>query len=966
MMPHGPVSQALQAELLQEVRRQGLVVWLDKDASYTGFVDRLAEQHAAGAFPYPVVGFRGSFLQTLFALEPFGSGYEKPSLILHLPGFNEDSIRATPVLELYAAGTRFRKGLETLLRQAATGRVLPDEVEAFLRDKPTLERADAWLGEAVSRHLGRGGRVGLAALLDSGGATLVVEALAHKDSPLAARVRTEEEARALRDYLHQLTGMDDEWLAFASGEPQSSPLDRVLSAFAAWVLCVEYVHDLRRDPHLASLVRLKALSTALVSACMSLAAQLRKHHPDAYVRLADEVESTLDLELQRMTPDDLGKIDTFREEENRVLRGAVEVLRAEQWAKAAEWCRAREGDRSFWLQRDPVRRRAWSLVAEAAAFGQVLEGHARPFERLRSFEDALAKYAEQAALADRAHRRFEQEWLRGLDTQMPHFGILQEVLGALRQRHRTWADQLARDFTRLCQAEGFLPPAKLQQRTLYEQVVQPLAFGGEKVVVFLVDAFRYELATEFFDDLRAAGSGAVVDLKARLAELPTITSVGMNALAPVARDGAQDGRLTISGSFQGFKTGEYTVRTPRDRARAMGTRTSGRAGLHLTLAEVCDATPKELERRVKAHQVVVVCSSEIDDAGEANVGLLTFEAQLRQLKAAWHHLQGAGIRHAVFTADHGFLLQDATTQVRPFGKKTDPQRRYVLDPHERGEAGTVPVALSKLGYEGLTGYLLLAEDTAVFATGTAGATFVHGGNSPQERIIPVLTVTRRRAEASSLTEYAVEAEARPDALGLHRIRLRLVFPPDSQTSLGFAAARAIDLDLRVPERPDIRVLIKEVSQPGSLSAGRIHAPVDGDWTEVFFALEGPTEERVRVEVHHADNIERVRPCAPDTFFRLSGIAGHRRRPSGPVAASSWSDAIEDESIRGVFVHIARHGSITEAEIITMLGHARAARRFALAFDSYLPKLPFDVRSESNASGKRYVRDTDKDPARPER
>jgi hypothetical protein len=490
---------------------------------------------------------------------------------------------------------------------------------------------------------------------------------------------------------------------------------------------------------------------------------------------------------------------------------------------------------------------------------------------------------------------------------------------------------------------------------LYEQVVQPMAFSGEKVAVFLVDAFRYEMATELVEDLRATGGGAVVDLKARFAELPTITSVGMNALAPVA----QEGRLAVAGTFQGFRTGEYTVRTPTDRARAMGTRTSGKPGLQLTLAEVCDSSPEGLKRKVKEHQIVVVCSSEIDDAGEANVGLLTFEAQLRQIKAAWHHLQSAGIKHAVLTADHGFLLQDSTTQVRPFGKKTDPQRRYILDDHERGESGIVPVALSRLGYDGISGYVLVAEDTAVFATGTVGASFVHGGNSPEERIIPVLTVTRKRVEASSLAEYAVEAEPMQDAFGFHRMRVRLIFPRDSQTSLGFVGARAIDLDLRVPDRNDIRVTVKEVSGAGGIKSGRIHAPVGDDWSEVFFALEGPADERVRVEVHHGDNIENVRSCVPDALFGVSGVAGGRRPTTVPPPASSWADTIEDESIRGVFVHIDKHGSVTEAEIITMLGNARAARRFALNFDMYIEKLPFKVRSESNVSGKRYVREEEK-------
>jgi hypothetical protein len=101
VMTLGPASALLEQELAQEVRRQGIVVWLDRDAGFTGFVEGLAARHAASASPaYAVVGFTGSFVELLFALEAEGSGYDKSALLVHMPGFNEDTIRGTPVLEL--------------------------------------------------------------------------------------------------------------------------------------------------------------------------------------------------------------------------------------------------------------------------------------------------------------------------------------------------------------------------------------------------------------------------------------------------------------------------------------------------------------------------------------------------------------------------------------------------------------------------------------------------------------------------------------------------------------------------------------------------------------------------------------------------------------------------------------------------------------------------------------------------
>jgi hypothetical protein len=485
----------------------------------------------------------------------------------------------------------------------------------------------------------------------------------------------------------------------------------------------------------------------------------------------------------------------------------------------------------------------------------------------------------------------------------------------------------------------------MQQRTLFEQVVHPLTLLGEKVAVFVIDAFRYEMATELVDEL--AGAGTVVDLKPRLAELPTITPVGMNALAPVT----QGGRLTVAGIFQGFKTGELTVRRPEDRSRAMGARSAGKPALLLKLAEVSEESTATLTKKVKPHPLVVIHSKEIDDAGEANVGLPTFESTLRQIKAAWHHLQLAGVKSVVFTADHGFLLQDETTEVRAFGTKRDPQRRYVLDEHPRAETGMVNVSLSSLGYDGLSGYLLFRDDTAVFATGNPGASFVHGGISPQERIIPVLTVTRKHREQAAYSRYAVEVEPQPDVVGLHRLRLRVKVAPGP---LGVTAAGVVDIALRVPEREEIRVIVKDVTEPAKLKTGRLQVPVGDAWSEVFFGLEGPADERVRIEVYHAEGIENVQSATPEPWYSVSGTA---TGPSAPPAG--WADAIADEGIRKVFLHIEKHGVITEPEVTNLLGSPRAFRRFSLEFDQHLAKLPFRVRIEPGEGGKRYVREEER-------
>ena len=145
----GPVSAALEADLRTWVRRHGVVVWLDGPGHFADFVARLEAARAAGDLPYDVKAFHGSHLETLLDLEGLADGADRTPLVLHLPGFNETSVAATPLYELYSAGVRYRKRLDTLVTDAASGHVRPEQIAEFVATPDlTLALADQWLAES--------------------------------------------------------------------------------------------------------------------------------------------------------------------------------------------------------------------------------------------------------------------------------------------------------------------------------------------------------------------------------------------------------------------------------------------------------------------------------------------------------------------------------------------------------------------------------------------------------------------------------------------------------------------------------------------------------------------------------------------------------------------------------------------------------------------------------------------------
>ena len=425
------------------------------------------------------------------------------------------------------------------------------------------------------------------------------------------------------------------------------------------------------------------------------------------------------------------------------------------------WGRSRINAPSLWIQQDSQKRRLWGWVLIAAQFGQIIAQQNHVLNGVETLREALDIYTQKAWIVDYYHRRFEQLRLQMSNSNLPQFASMVKVTNFLRQLYRDWADDLARGFAKLCDRVGFLPEEELQQRHIFERYCLPLittpekdgakrhpSLGqveqGDRVAIFLVDAFRYEMAMELMNKLNK--EDFQTNLIGCYAELPTITAMGMNAIAPVSSDGKI--RLPDGKDFsKGIKAGEYTVKDPNSRARAIGDRTfSSSRDRHslssLSLQQVAQSTSETLESQAKNATLLVIHSREIDDAGEANMGLIAFTTWIQQLKAAIHNLQKIGIHTCILTADHGFMLLDHTVKEVEYATAT---RRYVRLDDYRREADCVSVPLRSLNYEGQEGYLLFRNDTAIFKgrTKLSNASFAHGGNSLQERVIPVLTVTKQ-------------------------------------------------------------------------------------------------------------------------------------------------------------------------------------------------------------------------------
>ena len=779
----------------------------------------------------------------------------------------------------------------------------------------------------------------------------------------------QDEVSALKDYIERHTGMSEEFVAFHLGNTATP--QTLLEAWVGWLLCVEYVFDLKRSPVLKELQGILKLSAPLKKTCASLLEMLRKQTPDRYRQFANQTEAVIERDLEGGSADELGRIDTFHREDSRLLEAAVQALEAQQWSQAHTWASSRLSSPSVWLESDTLRRQEWRLVEVSAHLGQLIQTFDKPLKGATSLSEALELYLGNAPGApaihrvDQAHRHFEQERLRLLIPRLRHFQQLALATARVRALYHEWVDRLTGEFMEICSNYGYLPESSLQQRSLYEDVVHPLAQRANTTVAyFMVDGLRFEMAAELAQRLQKPG--LQLQLKARFAELPSITRVGMNVLAPVSRQG----HLKVSGSFQGFRAGEYVVSSPQQRLRSMGERSldslpGGRKSpLGLSLSQISNEQPQALKKKIGKSPLIVVHSREIDNAGESDIGVATYDTWLGQLHSAISLLRNAGISEFVITSDHGFLILDETRQHLSCSTKREDGRRFLVSDAPMSLEGTGAVALHTLGYDDMPGYLVFPRDGSTFsAAGDVSPTFTHGGNSLQERVIPVLRLTYRHRDIDGLGSYTLEARAEAPILGHSRLKVRL--KEDVETLLSFEK-KVIPLALRVvePDKAGIRVSCKVVNG-GELRHQQIMLSVGAEWAEVLFTLEGGTEARAAIQIYHPDGSENIAPVRLPEFFdvmtripppeRSSDESDGPAPESQPQETTSWAEQIADEGHRRILLHIGSYGNINEDEITDMLGTPTAARKFSRKYEAYLCFLPFAIGIDTLGTVKRYVK-----------
>lgn len=357
------------------------------------------------------------------------------------------------------------------------------------------------------------------------------------------------------------------------------------------------------------------------------------------------------------------------------------------------------------------------------------------------FSEIIEQYRSGDWLTDQAYRKFYRAYdqLDGIEGFEPLRELAENVYAN---------EYLARQLPRWnagMEEQDALDALPLQ-RDFYQKFVKNT---GERTVVIISDAMRYEAGRELFAKMQEEPRCISSKLELMLSTLPSCTPLGMAALLP-------HHALEMTGSFQVLVDGKRCSDTA-SRQKILQCACPG--GVCVRYDDIRSLKKEGLREILTGKQVVYIYHNQIDARGEnlqtENEVFTACEEAIEELMALIQRISVSGNTYRfLVTADHGFLYKrdrlsegDKISGVN--GKAALLDRRFIVSDEAIAGEGVQNFPLGRfLGNED-SRVVSVPVGGSVFQLPAGGANYVHGGSSPQEMLLPVLDIKMERGHVET-------------------------------------------------------------------------------------------------------------------------------------------------------------------------------------------------------------------------
>lgn len=763
----GKITEELITLIKKQVQDHGLVVWYDPERVYTDLVSRLELPETT------ILQFEGSFFELRHRMEPFLEFVDEnghfhadvgipPRLLVYVPLDRATTQHA--LIEAETAGVVMQPGASPwqrntrlkVLAERIFKQIAPDRASSIARDveagRITLEELD-WLADQTG---------------DVGTVKLIFGTTAAVDVALSFLSSDEhDESIAKKHALPELTSLFRSELGLEINPDQ--PIGQVREAFCQSLLLAELALKAgagEKIPEKLAAIPVPTVARQreqLLAVCHEWRNRLDLR--ETYADSANRVQRTAQVIGLGLNAQEMIEVQTFSCIEALLLDWTEAQILEGKTSDILELVSHRKS--SFWSLYEAEYQLRWTLLEIATRLLLTADSIEADLKLVNSDIAAMIKaYTEGVRsensesaipwhMLDRHHRHLEYRYAM-LDFRVDgEHAQLEKVIERVRERYSEVVEKCAEHFAKAFQTTKFTIKDILCQHDIFPKKVRSCVTES-KTAYILVDALRYEMGLELIEGL---GDEFEINMSPGLAQLPTITEVGMAALVRGADDSME--LVDVGGGRVGIRIGSALLKDRTSRIKHFKTMTKSSCPLVLKLNDLMKPTKKRREAIAEA-DLILVTSQEIDRRGEETEdeeeARRFMDEVLEKLRRGIRRLAALGVQHIVVTADHGYLFVERLDE----DMKVDPPGGHTVDLHPRvwiGHGGSdLPGCLRVTANQiGLTGDLEIVFPTGLACFRTRGSTrgYFHGGLSLQELLIPVAAISVLEARTGDLATATV-------------------------------------------------------------------------------------------------------------------------------------------------------------------------------------------------------------------
>ncbi len=753
----GQVRDYVRKMVKKQVKDNHLVVWFDPDEIYGDIVADLEIPEAT------IAQYQDSFFELRHDIAPLMTREDPPDLLIYVPLAEEETDKA--LIAYTSAGIVLKPGQTPWQRHTGLGVIANQALKEIIEDSAEREKIIKKVdgGELTLDDLDtlaeRSRKTSHQKIL-----TLIYGVDSSQDITLSFLSQP-----ALDTELIRKNALDDLKVflrAEYGAEIRGETAEICRGELARYLLMSALLADLDGDMPDMYLQVPHAQSARDQQTCTQLVYewQMRRDLQENYAEWAKKIERGLGVGEFHLDLSQIKDIHTFEGIDQAVLTLVEQAILTGSTTDLEEIARRRE--QGFWAEMVPTTKARWHLVATIAAFfnlSQTIETTMKG--RTLTAADIATYYTDEEhrwCQLDTLYRYVEKYYVTiDYESASPP-KTLRDLYSKVRRRYMELGGAIASRFAEQLVQSRFDLPDLPRQTEIFSEYVAPAMEQG-KVGYILVDALRYEMAQELLQILPEDSAATLVPARAMV---PTITEVGMAALM-IKRD-VQPDLISIGERKLAIQVEGRVLKDRSSRLDYLIDHVDGKV-FPLKLGDLLHPSDST-KNSIRDADLILVTSQEIDEFAERAEPYQArryMDDVLHTLRRAFKFLSVHGVSTIIVTADHGYLFGEEIDEPMkipsPGGETADLHRRVWVG---KGGAANEAYCYFKASDQGLGGDLEIAvpRGFGVFKVAGGGIAYFHGGISPQEYIIPVLSIQPSQREQDLPTDVHLTLDLGSDSI----------------------------------------------------------------------------------------------------------------------------------------------------------------------------------------------------------